>query len=122
MGGIQDGGGSVMLQVMFCWETLDPGIHVTLTSTICLNIVADRVHPFMVAYIPNGSGLFQQENVICPTANVVKEGFEEYDKESKVLTWPPNSSDLNPIEYLWNVLEQQVRSLEATPCNFSGLE
>lgn len=24
-----------------------------------------------------------------------------------LLTWPPNSSDLNPIEHLWDVLDKQ---------------
>ncbi|KAK3510120.1 hypothetical protein QTP70_026836, partial [Hemibagrus guttatus] len=32
-----------------------------------------------------------------------------------VLTWPPNSSDLNPIEHLWDVLDKQVQSVEAPP-------
>ena len=31
----------------------------------------------------------------------------EYDKEFKVLTWPPNSPNLNPVEYLWDVLQKK---------------
>ncbi len=44
---------------MFGWETLGPGINadVTLTSTVCLKIVADHVHPF--------EGFFQQDNTPC---------------------------------------------------------
>ncbi|KAF7640777.1 hypothetical protein LDENG_00015010, partial [Lucifuga dentata] len=49
------------------------------------------------------------------TAEIVQEWFEEHDKEFKVLTWPPNSPDLNPIEHLWDVMEKQVRSMEVPP-------
>ena len=58
--------------------------------------------------IPNGNGLFQQDNVSCHSAHTVGEWFEEHDEELKVLAWPANSPDLNPIGRLCDVLEQQV--------------
>ncbi|KAJ8417445.1 hypothetical protein AAFF_G00286720 [Aldrovandia affinis] len=124
MGRKQAGGGSVMLWAMFCWETLGPGIHVdvTLTRTTYLNIVANQVHPFMATVFPDSSGLFQQDNAPCHTAKIVKEWFEGHDKEFKVLTWPPNSPDLNPIDHLWNVLDKQVQSMEASPHNLQDLK
>ncbi|MCI4386854.1 hypothetical protein PGIGA_G00067410 [Pangasianodon gigas] len=66
--------------------------------------------------------LFQQDNAPCHTAKIVQEWFEEHDKEFKVLTWPPNSPDLNPIEHLWDVLDKQVRSIEAPPHNLQDLK
>ncbi|KAJ8276573.1 hypothetical protein COCON_G00083250, partial [Conger conger] len=83
----QDGGGSMMLWAMFCWETLGPGIHVdvNLTHATYLNIVADQVHPFMATVFPDGSGLFQQDNAPCHTAHIVQEWFEEHEEEFKVL-------------------------------------
>ena len=96
-----------MLWAMFCWETLGPAIHVdiNLTRVTDLSIVADQVHPFMAMVIPDGRGLFQQDNAPCHTALIVREWFEEHDEVSTVLPWHPNSPDLNPIEHLCDVLD-----------------
>ncbi|MCI4389581.1 hypothetical protein PGIGA_G00099830 [Pangasianodon gigas] len=101
MGRRQACGGSAMLWAMFCWETSGPGIHVDviLTHTTYLNIAADQVHRFMAT-----------------------EWFEEYDQEFKVLTWPPDSPDLNPVEHLWDMLDKQVRSMEAQTLNLQDLK
>ncbi len=94
MGIRQASGDSVMLLALFCWETLGPGIHVDVTlthTTYHLKIVADHIHPFMAIVFPDGSGLFQTDNVPRHTAKIVQE------QEFKALLWPPNSPDLNLI-------------------------
>uniref|UniRef100_A0A671S2R6 Integrin alpha-5-like n=1 Tax=Sinocyclocheilus anshuiensis TaxID=1608454 RepID=A0A671S2R6_9TELE len=53
---------------------------------------------------------------------MVQEWFEEHNNEFEVLTWPPNSPDLNPIEHLWDMLNKQVRSMEAPPRNLQDLK
>ena len=120
----QDGGDSVTLWAMFCWETLGPGVHVdvTLTRASYLNVVADHVHPFMATLFPDRSGLFQQDNVPCHTSKILQEWFEEHDDEFKVLPYPPNSADLNPVHHLWGVLEKQVGSVETPPRNLEDLK
>ncbi len=35
-------------------------------------------------------------------------GFLEHDNEFTLLKWPPQSPDLNPIEHLWDVVEQKI--------------
>ncbi|KAK3544669.1 hypothetical protein QTP86_026149, partial [Hemibagrus guttatus] len=107
MGRRQASGGSVVLCATFCWENLGPAIHVdvTLTRTTYLSNVADYVHPFKEMVFPDGCGLFQQDNVPCYKAQMVLEWFDEHN-EFEVLTWPPNSPDLNPIEHLWDVLNK----------------
>ncbi|KAK3570978.1 hypothetical protein QTP86_031835, partial [Hemibagrus guttatus] len=124
MGRRQARGGSVMLWAMFCWETLGPAIHVDvpLTRTTYLSNVADHVHPFMETVFPDGCGLFQQDNAPCHEAKMVQEWFDEHNNEFEVLAWPPNSPDLNPIEHLWDVLDKQVRSMEAPPCSLQDLK
>ncbi len=63
---------------------------------------------------PDGSGLFQQDNAPCHTAEIVQEWFDEHDKEVKVLPWPSNSPDLNSTEHLWDVIDQHIWSMAAT--------
>ena len=124
MGRKQAGGGRVMLWPMFCRETLGLAIHVdvTLIRITYPGIVADHVHPFMETVFPDGSGIFQQDKASCHKANILQEWFEEHNRKFRVLTWPPNSPDLNPIEHLWDVLDKQVRSMEASPRNFQDLK
>ncbi|KAK3543947.1 hypothetical protein QTP70_031854 [Hemibagrus guttatus] len=51
-----------------------------------------------------------------------QEWFDEHNNEFEVLTWPSNSPDLNPIEHLWDVLDKQIRSMEAPPRNLEDLK
>ena len=107
----------LMKHVFFYIMWMGPAIHVdvTLTHTTYLSTVADHVHPFMEPVFPEGCGLFQQDNAQCHKAKMVQEWFEE------VVTWPPNSSDINPIKHLWDVLDKQVRSTEVSPRNLQDL-
>ena len=91
-----------MFSTMFCWEALGLGIHVdvNLTRATNLNIIADKVHPFMAMVFPNGSGLFQKDKASCHTAQIVREWFEKHVETFKVLPWHPNSPDLNPNVHL----------------------
>ncbi|KAK3560338.1 hypothetical protein QTP86_006422 [Hemibagrus guttatus] len=122
MGRRRAGGGSVLLWAMFCWETLGPAVHVdvTLTRSTYLSIVADHVHPFMETLFPDGCVLFQQDNAPCHKAEMVQEWFDDHNNQFEVLTPPPNSPDLNPIQHLWDVLDKQVRSMETPPYNLQG--
>lgn len=56
----------------FLLEPLGPVIHVdvTLTHSTYLNIAADHVHPFIETVMPDGCGLFQQDNAPCHRANM----------------------------------------------------
>ncbi|KAK3533242.1 hypothetical protein QTP70_013655 [Hemibagrus guttatus] len=124
MGRRRAGGGSVLLWSVFCWETLGPAVHVdvTVTRSIYLSIVADHVHPFMETLFPDGCVLFQKDNASCHKAKMVQEWFDDHNNQFVVLTPPPNSPDLNPIQHLWDVLDMQVRAMEAPPHNLQDLK
>ncbi|KAK3563664.1 hypothetical protein QTP86_033502 [Hemibagrus guttatus] len=53
---------------------------------------------------------------------MVQEWFDEHNNEFEVLTCPPNSPNLNPIQHLWDVLDKQVRSMKAPPHNLQDLK
>ncbi|KAK3567808.1 hypothetical protein QTP86_026749, partial [Hemibagrus guttatus] len=52
--------------------------------------------------------IFKQDNAPCHKADMLQEWFDEHSNQFEVLTWPPNSPDLNPIQHLWDVLDNQV--------------
>ncbi|KAK3531714.1 hypothetical protein QTP70_025948, partial [Hemibagrus guttatus] len=63
-----------------------------------------------------------QDNALCHKAKMVQEWFDEHNNMFEVLTWPPNSPDLSPIERLWDVLDKPVRSMEASTSQLTGLK
>ncbi|GBN73951.1 hypothetical protein AVEN_83262-1 [Araneus ventricosus] len=45
----------------------------------------------------------------------------EHTDEFHLISWPPNLPDLNPMEHIWDVMEQQLRA-QTPPCkNISTL-
>jgi len=55
-------------------------------------------------------------------AQIISNWFLEHDNEFTVLKWPPQSQDLNPIEHLWDVMEQELRALDVHPTNLHQLQ
>lgn len=53
-----------------------------------------------------GDFIFQQDGAPCHTARVCMKWFDQH--QVKLLTWPGNSPDLNPIENLWSRLKKLV--------------
>ncbi|KAK3555028.1 hypothetical protein QTP86_005693 [Hemibagrus guttatus] len=94
-----------------------PAVHVdvTVTRSTYLSIAADHVHSFMETLFPDGCGLFQQDNAPCHKAEMVQEWFDDHNNQFEVLTPPPNSPDLNPIQHLWDVLDKQSANVVTAP-------
>lgn len=67
----------------------------TLKSSMHLSIIADQLNPPNGNATPQQKDSSQQVNVSCQTTT--QEWFKELDNEPNALTWPPNSSDSNPV-------------------------
>ncbi|GFT49429.1 transposase domain containing protein [Nephila pilipes] len=65
--------------------------------------------------------MFQQNNALCPKAKIVLEWFQEHGAEFQLMSWPPNSPDLNPIEHIWDVMGRQLRVQRPPIRNISDL-
>ena len=53
------------------------------------------------------------------TARVYKYYLQhlEQSDESKIMHWPPQSADLNPIEKIWDELDRKIREVCPKPQN-----
>ncbi|GBN67386.1 hypothetical protein AVEN_206033-1 [Araneus ventricosus] len=105
------------------WAALGPVVVVeqTMKAANYLNIIADQLHPYMAFVFPTGNGIFKQDNASCHKARIVLECFEEHTDEFHLMSWLPNSQNLNLMEHISDVMERQLRA-QTPPCpNISTL-
>ena len=114
MSTVKHGGGSVM--VWGCMAANGVGnlvfIENTMNKTDYLNILKDNLAQSVEKLGLDRTWVFQQDNDPKHTAKIVKEWLLYHTP--KQLDHPPQSPDLNPIEHLWEHLDQQIRKREIT--------
>ncbi len=77
--------------------------------------------PSLYNYSVSSDDYFQQDNAPCYKAQIISDWFLEHDNEFTLLKWPPQSSDLNPIEHLWDVMEREIHIMDMQLTNLQQL-
>lgn len=119
---VQNDGGSVMVWSCFTENKLGPLVILreNINTNVYIKTLEENLIPFLDDINLNGRVIFQQDNAPPHKSKQTMKWLE--DHHIKVMIWPPNSPDLNPIENLWDELEKAVRKRPTKPKNLAQLE
>ena len=84
----------------------------TMNGAKYISMLNSRLLPQIRNWFEQESCIFQQDSAPCHTAKAVYAWFKT--NKIKVLKWPGNSPDMNPIESMWNQLKDEIHNVPIT--------
>jgi transposase len=115
-GTLKFGGGSLMVWGCMLWQGVGYACKIdgNMDGDLYINILEEDLQASLDDYDKSvGDIIFQQDNDPKHTCKKAQTWLK--DNGFRVLSWPAQSPDLNPIEHLWNHLKRKLAGYEIAP-------